>query len=82
VPAPLSAASLSLSTLTPNHRRVLEAIDHLPDEEREVFGLVRVQGLTHAEAAEVMGVSTKTVQRRLNRALVLLWKELEHLHPT
>jgi hypothetical protein len=22
------------------------------------------------------------VQRRLNRALVLLWKELEHLRPT
>jgi RNA polymerase sigma-70 factor (ECF subfamily) len=61
---------------------VLEAIDHLPDDEREVFSLVRVQGLTHAEAAEVVGVSTKTVQRRLNRAMVLLWKELEHLRPT
>ena len=72
----------SASSLTPNHRRVLEAIDHLPDDEREVFGLVRVQGLTHPEAAEVTGVSIKTVQRRLNRAMVLLWKELEHLRPT
>jgi RNA polymerase sigma-70 factor (ECF subfamily) len=78
VPAPLSSAS----TLTPNHRRVLEAIDKLPEDEREVFGLVRVQGLTHAEAAEVVSVSVKTVQRRLNRAMVLLWKELEHLRPT
>ena len=60
---------------------MLEAIDRLPEDEREVFGLVRVQGLTHPEAAEVIGVSTKTVQRRLNRALVLLWKELEHLRP-
>ena len=84
VPAPGGTASLSLSLsqLTPNHRRVLEAIDHLPDDEREVFGLVRVQGLTHPEAAEVVGVSTKTVQRRLNRALLLLWKDLEHLRPT
>ena len=72
----------SASSLTPNHRRVLEVIDNLPDDEREVFGLVRVQGLTHAEAAEVMGVSAKTVQRRLNRAMVLLWKELEHVRPT
>ena len=72
----------SASSLTPNHRRVLEVIDNLPEEEREVFGLVRVQGLTHAEAAEVMGVSAKTVQRRLNHAMVLLWKELEHLRPT
>jgi len=79
VAAPLSMASVSV--LTPVHRRVLEAIDQLPDEEREVFSLVRVQGLTHTEAAEVVGVSTKTVQRRLNRALVLLWKELEHLRP-
>ena len=69
------------STLTPNHRRVLDAIDKLPEDEREVFGLVRVQGLTQAEAAEVVGVSVKTVQRRLNRAMVLLWKELEHLRP-
>ena len=72
----------SASSLTPNHRRVLEAIDRLPDDEREVFGLVRVQGLTHVEAAEVTGVSSKTVQRRLNRAMVLLWKELEHFRPT
>ncbi|HEY2588388.1 MAG TPA: sigma-70 family RNA polymerase sigma factor [Tepidisphaeraceae bacterium] len=78
VPAPLSSAS----SLTPNHRRVLQAIDNLPEDEREVFSLVRVQGMTHPEAAEVVGVSAKTVQRRLNRAMVLLWKELEHLRPT
>jgi RNA polymerase sigma-70 factor (ECF subfamily) len=77
LPAPMSSASL----LTPIHRSVLEAIDRLPEDEREVFSLVRVQGLTHAEAAEVAGISTKTVQRRLNRALMLLWKELEHLRP-
>jgi RNA polymerase sigma-70 factor (ECF subfamily) len=72
----------STSSLTPSHRGVLQAIDDLPDDEREVFGLVRVQGLTHAEAGEVIGVSVKTVQRRLNRAMVLLCKELEHLRPT
>ena len=51
---------------------MLAAIDNLPEDEREVFGLVRFQGLTQAEAAEVLGVSTKTVQRRLNRASLLL----------
>jgi RNA polymerase sigma-70 factor (ECF subfamily) len=82
VPAPPAASStVNSSVLTPNHRRVLEAIDKLPEEEREIFSLVRVQGMTHPEAAEVAGVSTKTVQRRLNRALVLLWKELEHHRP-
>jgi RNA polymerase sigma-70 factor (ECF subfamily) len=80
VPVPFTSSSAS--SLTPNHLGVLEAIDKLPEDEREVFGLVRVQGLTHAEAADVTGVSTKTVQRRLNRAMVLLWKDLEHLRPT
>ena len=77
VPTPPSSGSV----LTPNSRRMLEAIDRLPADEREAFGLVRVQGLTQVEAAEVLGVSAKTVQRRLNRSLVLLAKELDHLRP-
>jgi RNA polymerase sigma-70 factor (ECF subfamily) len=70
------------SSLTPNSRRMLEAIDRLPEEEREVFDLLRIQGLTQVEAAEVLGVSAKTVQRRLNRALLLLARELEDLRPS
>jgi len=27
------------------------AIENLPDDEREIFGLVKIQGLTHAETA-------------------------------
>ena len=77
-PAPPSSGSL----LTPDGRRMLEAIDRLPEDEREVFGLVRIQGLTQVEAAEVLGVSVKTVQRRLNRSLLLLAKELDDLRPT
>jgi RNA polymerase sigma-70 factor (ECF subfamily) len=77
VPAPAS----SDSELSPPARRMLGAIDELPEEEREVFGLVRIQGLTHAEAAEVLGVSVKTVQRRLNSSLVLLAEKLDDLRP-
>ena len=75
------AASSSGSVLPPNGRRMLQAIDQLPEHEREVFELLRIQGLTQCEAAEVLGVSSKTVQRRLNGALVLLAKELQDLHP-
>jgi RNA polymerase sigma-70 factor (ECF subfamily) len=78
VPAPPASGSV----LTPDGRCMLEAIDRLPEEEREVFGLVRVQGLMHEEAADVLGVSAKTVQRRLNHSLVLLAKELDHLRPS
>ena len=61
---------------------MLEAIDGLPEEEREVFELVRIQGLTYPEAAGIVGVSVKTVQRRLNRARLLLAETLADLCPS
>jgi RNA polymerase sigma factor (sigma-70 family) len=76
------APASSGSVLTPDGRRILEAIDHLPEDEREVFGLVHIQGLTHTESAELLKVSTKTIQRRLNRSILLLKKELDHIRPT
>jgi RNA polymerase sigma-70 factor (ECF subfamily) len=69
------------SGLSPNGRRILGAIEGLPEEEREVFDLVAVQGLSQAEAATVVGVSQKTVQRRLNRARLLLAEQLADLCP-
>lgn len=70
------------SALSQDARRMLEAIDGLPEEEREVFELVRIQGLTYPEAAGIVGVSVKTVQRRLNRARLLLAETLADLCPT
>src|SRR5262245_29601881 len=69
------------SCLTADGRRVLETIEGLPEDEREVFDLVGIQGLTHPEAAAVVGVSQKTVQRRLNRARLLLAERLADLRP-
>jgi RNA polymerase sigma-70 factor (ECF subfamily) len=77
VPAPASTGS----GLTPNGRRMLEALENLPEDEREVFSLVRIQGLTQAEAAQVLDVTVKTVRRRLNRGLLLLTEELADLRP-
>jgi RNA polymerase sigma-70 factor (ECF subfamily) len=72
----------SASQLSPNTLRILEAIEKLPEEEREVFSLVRIQGMSQPEAAKVLGVSAKTVQRRLNRGLVLLANQLRDLQQT
>jgi RNA polymerase sigma-70 factor (ECF subfamily) len=77
VPAPESSAS----RLSPDGRRMLNAIDELPRDEREAFDLVRVQGMTHPEAAQVLGISTATVKRRLNRGLRLLAEQLADLRP-
>jgi RNA polymerase sigma-70 factor (ECF subfamily) len=75
LPAPAS----SHTGLSPNGRRMLEAIDNLPDDEREAFDLVRIQGLTYDEAAELIGVVPRTVQRRLDRGLRLLTERLGDL---
>jgi RNA polymerase sigma factor (sigma-70 family) len=69
------------SQLTPNALRILEAIETLPDDEREVFSLVRIQGMTHVEVAGILGVVEKTIQRRLNRNLMLLADKLRDLNP-
>jgi RNA polymerase sigma-70 factor (ECF subfamily) len=73
--------SSSDSCLSPHGRRMLVAIEGLPEAEREVFDLVRIQGLTYVEAAGVVGVTEKTVQRRLNRGRLLLAKQLADLRP-
>ena len=75
------AVSGSDSGLSPDGRRMLDGIEALPAEEREAFDLVRVQGLTHTEAAEVLGVSTRTVKRRLDRGLMLLTERLADPRP-
>jgi RNA polymerase sigma factor (sigma-70 family) len=80
--AALPSAQSSESELNPNARRILEAIENLPENEREVFSLVRIQGMTHTEVAEIVGVSAKTVQRRLNVGLLRLTETLADLRPT
>ena len=75
VPAPADSGS----ALTPVARRMIQAIDGLPDAEREAFDLVRIQGMTQPEAAAVLGVSAMTVKRRLNSGLQLLADALADL---
>jgi RNA polymerase sigma-70 factor (ECF subfamily) len=75
------AAADSGSGLTADGRRMLAAIADLPDDEREAFDLVRIQGMTQAEAAQVLGVSAMTVKRRLDRGLRLLAERLGDLRP-
>jgi RNA polymerase sigma factor (sigma-70 family) len=77
VPAPAS----SVSGLSPEGLRMLREIDELPEDEREVFDLVRIQAMTQTEAAKLLGVSDVTVKRRLNRGLRLLSERLADLRP-
>jgi RNA polymerase sigma-70 factor (ECF subfamily) len=67
---------------SPFGRRILEAIDGLPQVDRNIFDLVRVRGMTQVVAAEVLGISKRTVQRRLGRILPHLWAELGAMQPS
>jgi RNA polymerase sigma-70 factor, ECF subfamily len=46
---------------------VQQAMERLPDEQREVIGLVLIEGLSYREAAEIVGVPVGTITSRLAR---------------
>jgi RNA polymerase sigma factor (sigma-70 family) len=58
-----------------------EQVDKLPDEERDVFGLLWYEGLTQPEAASVLNVSLKTVKRRWQSARLQLHRALRGQSP-
>jgi RNA polymerase sigma-70 factor (ECF subfamily) len=51
---------------------VREAIGELPERCREVFELSRVHGLRYAEIASALGISVKTVEAQMGKALRIL----------
>ncbi len=59
--------------------RIAEAVEELPEEQREVFLMRQVQGLAFKEIAEVVGVSANTVKSRMRYALERLQQGLSDL---
>ena len=60
---------------------LLEAIHNLPEQERQVVELLFYQGLTQAEAGEVLGIHEDTVKRRWSRARIALADKLSAFEP-
>jgi RNA polymerase sigma-70 factor (ECF subfamily) len=58
-------------------RRLVAALASLPLAYREALLLVAVEGLRHADAAEICGVTTETMRQRLSRARALLARRLD-----
>jgi RNA polymerase sigma-70 factor (ECF subfamily) len=55
---------------------ITRAVNHLPDRCREVFVLSRYHHLSYMEIAEVLGISVKTVEVQMGRALTSLRQRL------
>lgn len=49
-------------------REVREAINRLPEHQREVLVLIGVLGVSYEDAAEICGCAVGTIKSRLNRA--------------
>ncbi|SNS93844.1 RNA polymerase sigma-70 factor, ECF subfamily [[Luteovulum] sphaeroides subsp. megalophilum] len=52
--------------------QIREAFAHLPEEQRSALHLVAIEGLSYAEAAEVLGVPQGTLMSRIGRARAAL----------
>lgn len=62
-------------------RALQQALEALPDRRREAFVLTRYHGLSLAEVAETMGVSTQTVSNHVSMAVAGLREALQRFLP-
>lgn len=53
-------------------KRIMEAMNRLPDEQREVVALILIEGLGYREAAELLGLPIGTISSRLVRGRTAL----------
>lgn len=58
--------------------RLQEAINALPDGQREVFLLNRVDKVTYAEIASLLGISQTAVEKRMQKALLKMKEFLKN----
>ncbi len=56
--------------------KIREGIDSLPEKCREIFELNRFTGLKYAEIAIKLGISVKTVENQMTKALKILREKL------
>lgn len=72
----LTEASTPFETIE-LEREIEMAIHTLPEKCRMVFELNRIEGLKYAQIAEKMGISVKTVEAHMSKALSILRQQLK-----
>jgi RNA polymerase sigma-70 factor, ECF subfamily len=82
-----NVSRLSIVELTPDEtidqkelrEELNKAINDLPDKCREIFAMSRFDQLKYSEIADILGISVKTVETQMGRALKKLREQLAHL---
>ena len=57
-------------------RQLVEAVAGLPPQMKRAFTLHKLEGLSHAETAQAMGISVKSVEKHVSAALKALTGKL------
>ncbi|CAM1363045.1 RNA polymerase sigma-70 factor, ECF subfamily [Tenacibaculum sediminilitoris] len=58
------------------HAKLKKAIADLPDKQREVFLLSRIDKKKYSEIANIIGISVKAVEKRMSKALLTLKEQI------
>ena len=78
----LDAVDLNASSVRPNEEvtrhEINTALQALPAEQRQCVLLIGLEGLSYAEASEVLGVPVGTIMSRLSRGREKLRELLDH----
>ena len=59
--------------------RLQAAIDSLPDGQREVFLMNRIDKMKYREIADLLGVSQKAIEKRMHKALLHLRQKIGNI---
>ena len=68
-------------TMAELQRKIREVVSKLPAERQRIFIMSRYEGMKYREIAEELGISQKTVENQLGRALQTLRTELSEYLP-
>ncbi|HRQ65845.1 MAG TPA: sigma-70 family RNA polymerase sigma factor [Xanthomonadaceae bacterium] len=74
---PDTPASDAVAIAREELERVRQAIAAMPPRPREILVLARMEGYSHREIADRLGISPKTVENHLTRGLAMLARSLE-----
>jgi len=83
----INSIEMSAEPETPSqsfHKKMLKTslmsvIEELPQQRKMVFTMNRLDGLTYAEIADILGLSIKTVETHMGRALKTLREKLKQV---
>jgi len=71
-PEPFFTRTEQLQEMNERKEQILQVLNKLPPKCKEVFLLIKMQGMSYQQAATTLGISTKTVEHHMGKALKVL----------